>query len=98
MASYPLLCNGGYPVPETEGMVRIQGLTICADDVGLESTLELTDAKATASDPSKPSIFKWTRASGNPASETIVFPDTIKTRNGLRAYTKTNCTVYVHVS
>jgi hypothetical protein len=95
---YPLLCSGGYPVPEHEGKMEIIGINVVPTTDGVDTEVVLRDHwdldTPLTNDPSneKNIIFR-SNASGQ-----VIFPVSIKTLRGLRAQTLSpNTEVYVYI-
>ena len=93
---YPLLCRGGYPVPEAEGRMEITAINVVTTADGVSSEVILRDIWTAdpVNDPNsdKKMIFR-SKASGNQ-----IFPVSVKTITGLRAHTLTpNTQVYVYI-
>jgi hypothetical protein len=95
---YPLLCSGGYPVPEHEGKMDIIGINVVPTTDGADTEVILRDhwdlSNPLTNDPSneKNIIFR-SNASGQ-----VIFPVSIKTLRGLRAHTLSPDTeVYVYI-
>ncbi len=101
--AYPLLCSGGYPVPEKQGMMEIVG--ICAVPTAVGSAMEVTlrdgwdkDKDTWGNDPeyNKHEVISFKSDGNTPVMQ--MFPSSIKVRQGLRAVTLTNATrVIVYV-
>jgi len=94
---YPLLCSGGFPVPEKSGVLTVVGVLATPVIVGSAVDVNLRDDNQTASPASENlnSVVKF-KNDGN-KSEFVFFDPPMKTRKGLKATKLTNavCTVYV---
>jgi len=95
---YPLLCSGGYPVPEHEGRMEITGINVVPTVDGADTEVIIRDhwdlSIPLANDPdnNKNVIFR-TNGTGM-----FVFPISIKVLRGLRAQTLSpNTEVYVYI-
>ena len=92
--AYPLLCSGGYPVPEFDGVREIAGINFTPTVVGSPMEVVLRDANNAEynNDPdhNKHEVVK-VLADGN-QSYFQMFTSPIKTRRGIRATTLINAT------
>ncbi len=96
----PLICPGGYPVPERQGIMDIVGISAVPTATGSAMEIELRDDwendQTWDPDHNKHEIIKL-KSDGNMGYFTM-FPVPIKTLRGIRATTLTNATrveVYV---
>ena len=95
---YPLLCSGGYPVPEHEGRMEITAINVVGTPAGSEAQVTLRDhydlSAPVSNDPDnlKNEVFRATKEGY------YVFPIPVKTLRGLRASVLTpNTEVFVYV-
>lgn len=91
---YPLLCAGGYPVPEKEGQFEIVGIDAVPTVAGsaMECTLRDHWSANWDNDPDRNKHEVISLKTDGNSSCFHVFQSPIKTRRGLRATTLTNCT------
>lgn len=91
---YPILCSGGYPVPEKEGQFEIVGIDIVPTVVGTAMEVVLRDHWDADwnNDPerNKHELISFKTDGNNSVHH--MFQSPIKTRRGLRATILTNCT------
>ena len=96
----PLICRGGYPVPEAQGMFDIVGISVAPTAIGTAMEVELRDDwnydQTWDPENDKHEIVKI-KHDGND-SVFHMFTSPIKVLRGIRATTLTNATrVLVYV-
>jgi hypothetical protein len=94
---YPLLCSGGFPVPEKDGQFDIVAVQVMPVSAASAVVAQLRDDNVGGAPASQNYRHIVGLKSDGNSSPFIVFDPPLKTRKGLRATTLTNgvCTVYV---
>lgn len=88
---YPLLCSGGFPNPEKNGILTVVGAQAIPIVPGSPVDCQLRDdnvSGAPASNTYREIVHL--KSDGN-SSPSITFDEPLKTRKGIRATTLTNC-------
>ena len=94
---YPLLCSGGFPNPEKDGILAIVGVQVVPVEPGSPFDAQLRDDNVSG-DPASNTLNEiiHLKGDGNNAQQ-IFFDPPLKTRKGIKATTLLNATCLLYV-